>query len=795
MSGILSLRRASARFVTLPILVVFLGLAFAPSFAKAAGGDLVSVQTLLANFDSDSPNSPPNLTLPGGPTGDYLTLATASGTVRVVPSYDGLTRPVEVRQLNVTGSVALNAYPGPTPQPAEKVNVTWRSIAKDDEAIILMSFAVRASNGATLASVEYLHQGGLSYNGALLPVTQPNKRAQLFSIDVDLVAHTTSLSVDGASVAGFQNVPFAQAGNDVGYFTCFGDGNHPQTMYVDDIAMTATYRLPNATPVVVAPRAVDGEEGGILIFDVTASDPDGDPVTLTADLSSLPAGHSATFTTSADGSAGTFQWPMQRGEAGAYDVVFTATNSLTASATTRVNVAFAGTTVTGILTWTPTVVGTYTVTFTATNNLGETGSASTTFDVTASSATTAPLGAAPLSGRGGVALSPDREMKGPVVSVVGLQTTSPGKTTTTSATATDTGTAALAAALRGVSKAGAAAQGVVSFTADLTNLPAGNDAVFVVDQEPVVTAPASRTVDSGTALSFSVGCSDPDGDTILGLDADLSALPSGNTAAFTTGEPFTSGTFAWTPRASDAGTYSVTFTGRNALVGSATTSITVRAVAEARIYLAGQRKIRLASNKPFGCVQIEPVNESFSLLDIDLTSIKMISNGTGTVSEITANTTKSAVIGDRDGNQIEDIQVCFNKSDFRSLFSLLRGNVSVPVLVRGSLVTGGFFQGTVTLDIQAGNGTLQTALAPNPLNPSGTLAFITRTAGPVRVSLFDLNGRLVRTLWRKDAAPAGAYKVPVEARGDDGRSLPSGVYFYRIESRDGTDTGRFTVLK
>ena len=38
-------------------------------------------------------------------------------------------------------------------------------------------------------------------------------------------------------------------------------------------------------PVVVAPESASGTEGGVLSFDVTASDPDGDPIaTLAADL-------------------------------------------------------------------------------------------------------------------------------------------------------------------------------------------------------------------------------------------------------------------------------------------------------------------------------------------------------------------------------------------------------------------------------------------------------------------------------------------------------------------------------
>src|SRR5207247_8641884 len=43
-------------------------------------------------------------------------------------------------------------------------------------------------------------------------------------------------------------------------------------------------------------------------------------------------------------------------------------------------------------------------------------------------------------------------------------------------------------------------------------------------------------------------------------------------------------------------------------------------------------------------------------------------------------------------------------------------------------------------------GGLAVFLSPNPLNPVATLTFTTSKAGRVSVSIFDLQGRLVRTL-------------------------------------------------
>src|SRR5262249_43711702 len=59
------------------------------------------------------------------------------------------------------------------------------------------------------------------------------------------------------------------------------------------------------------------------------------------------------------------------------------------------------------------------------------------------------------------------------------------------------------------------------------------------------------------------------------LTADLSALPPGSNAVFTPGPGNASGTLSWTPTYADSGRYAVTFTAANALLGAATTVISV----------------------------------------------------------------------------------------------------------------------------------------------------------------------------------------------------------------------------
>jgi hypothetical protein len=69
---------------------------------------------------------------------------------------------------------------------------------------------------------------------------------------------------------------------------------------------------------------------------------------------------------------------------------------------------------------------------------------------------------------------------------------------------------------------------------------------------------------------------------------------------------------------------------------------------------------------------------------------------------------------------------------------------------------------------------------PNPFNPSTTLAYELRRPGPVRLRVFDLAGRLVRTLVSGER-DAGSYTVTWNGRDDGGRALASGSYHAVLE--------------
>jgi hypothetical protein len=83
---------------------------------------------------------------------------------------------------------------------------------------------------------------------------------------------------------------------------------------------------------------------------------------------------------------------------------------------------------------------------------------------------------------------------------------------------------------------------------------------------------------------------------------------------------------------------------------------------------------------------------------------------------------------------------------------------------------------------------------PNPFNPSTTVGFTLPQAGPVRLSLHDARGRLVRVLVDEPLA-AGSHEVRWDGRDLTGRVAASGVYLARLETARGRDVLTLTLAK
>ncbi len=194
------------------------------------------------------------------------------------------------------------------------------------------------------------------------------------------------------------------------------------------------------------------------------------------------------------------------------------------------------------------------------------------------------------------------------------------------------------------------------------------------------------------------------------------------------------------------------------------------------------------------CVQLEPVGSDYVNVDVETESVVMLSESTGTTSEIRSVSAKTIASGDQDGNGVEELRFCFSGIDLATLFSSIVGRVQVEVTVEATLRSGARIRAPLKLTIVPARRGRIARVYPNPLNPTGTLGFVVTRRGPLRVEVFDTSGRLVRVLVDEWVDAPGYREVPIAAAGE-GRSLTSGVYFYRAESAGERFAGRFVVLK
>jgi hypothetical protein len=79
---------------------------------------------------------------------------------------------------------------------------------------------------------------------------------------------------------------------------------------------------------------------------------------------------------------------------------------------------------------------------------------------------------------------------------------------------------------------------------------------------------------------------------------------------------------------------------------------------------------------------------------------------------------------------------------------------------------------------------------PNPFNPSTEIIYTLMSGGKVSLSVYDLLGREVAILVNNERKTAGEYVVSFNAE-----KLPSGVYFYKLQTESYTETKRMVFIK
>lgn len=86
------------------------------------------------------------------------------------------------------------------------------------------------------------------------------------------------------------------------------------------------------------------------------------------------------------------------------------------------------------------------------------------------------------------------------------------------------------------------------------------------------------------------------------------------------------------------------------------------------------------------------------------------------------------------------------------------------------------------------------AVCPNPFNPRTTITFELPAAGPVRLAVYDVAGRLVRTLV-DESLPPGSHEAAWDGRDGAGHDVGSGSYLTRLEFGGRVEIARMGLVR
>jgi len=107
---------------------------------------------------------------------------------------------------------------------------------------------------------------------------------------------------------------------------------------------------------------------------------------------------------------------------------------------------------------------------------------------------------------------------------------------------------------------------------------------------------------------------------------------------------------------------------------------------------------------------------------------------------------------------------------------------------KGTLLKFGLLTDVVELPTHSSGFTLEQNY-PNPFKESTTIDFILETPSQVVLEVFSIGGEKICRLTNEKKSP-GKYSVPFNAK-----DLPTGIYYYRLQTETGTFTRKMILMK
>ena len=116
------------------------------------------------------------------------------------------------------------------------------------------------------------------------------------------------------------------------------------------------------------------------------------------------------------------------------------------------------------------------------------------------------------------------------------------------------------------------------------------------------------------------------------------------------------------------------------------------------------------------------------------------------------------------------------------------------------LISEIFFEGTFTdikeekLAITLLSSFVLSQNYPNPFNPTTNIQYTIPTSGEVLVNIFNIQGRLIRTLLQSFQT-AGNHTIVWDSRNNNGNTVSSGTYFCQVSFKNNSLVKKLLLLK
>ena len=196
-------------------------------------------------------------------------------------------------------------------------------------------------------------------------------------------------------------------------------------------------------------------------------------------------------------------------------------------------------------------------------------------------------------------------------------------------------------------------------------------------------------------------------------------------------------------------------------------------------------------------VGIEETQQALTSILVGTLKMSTTYPNAGTVSSIPAQT-KGATLVDQDLDGIQELGVYFARADIGALLANVPNNTSITIEVKGMIqLSNGQIplRATKVITVKSSGNAVDVAAYPNPFNPQTSIAYTTRQAGRVTMNVYNVSGRLVRTLKQDEYTDAGTHEVSWNGLDNVGRRVPSGVYFVKTSVGGDTSVFKLSVMK